>query len=499
MALFYQPLVNYCEALTSSITLQNHGGAYPISAKPGFTSFSLLAVSILVGLVLMLSSGNALAEEPNRYLAFQIFLTSADDQEELRHHFPPPPPSLHEAILDLRDRIGTAKVDNRHIGFILGPLAFDNADAQVRERIASGFEIALETGVAVGFHLDDSMFWSRLNELNTPAALEWLDWQGTPNTGRRLNWSPPNPTKIAPQLCINSKIVEGAVRTRAALIGNEIANGIQKLRAAGKDDLFLGVIAGWETEIGKDFRTGKQLGYCALSNAGYNEQHRPTDRDSALSKIVQDYIELWARPLINAGVPNGKVYSHIALMSGKSPSSAFCASCIPGVSTYPFPGLLKAWLNEIENRGNPPWASSEGTAMDPREAERSGQGIGMEGYLGNLFNHGAVLVNVFGWGIGDDNNPFRKIAESVDAISAYRKFLRGEKLAEAPIPDALSMLPATLRTKIMEVQAKLPGWLQQRGPALVHDQIENLKQSVEEQRFDDAEKAADSILKTMGK
>jgi hypothetical protein len=54
----------------------------------------------------------------------------------------------------------------------------------------------------------------------------------------------------------------------------------------------------------------------------------------------------------------------------------------------------------IAAHGNPPWASSEGTAMDPREARHGGRGIGMEGYLGSLFNHGAVLVNIFGWGDG---------------------------------------------------------------------------------------------------
>ena len=59
----------------------------------------------------------------------------------------------------------------------------------------------------------------------------------------------------------------------------------------------------------------------------------------------------------------------------------------------------------------------------------------MEGYLGSLFNHGAVLVNVFGWGLGDESNPFRKIAEGSDALAAYRKFLDGEKLGEAQVPD----------------------------------------------------------------
>ena len=52
-------------------------------------------------------------------------------------------------------------------------------------------ELALETDVAVGFHLDDSMFWTRRKDLwSDPNNVEALDWDGTPSTGRRLDWAP---------------------------------------------------------------------------------------------------------------------------------------------------------------------------------------------------------------------------------------------------------------------------------------------------------------------
>jgi hypothetical protein len=122
----------------------------------------------------------------------------------------------------------------------------------------------------------------------------------------------------------------------------------------------------------------------------------------------------------------------------------------------------------------------------------------MEAYLGNLFNYGAVLVNLFGWGLGDETNPFRKIAEGPDALAAYRIFLRGEALGEAPIPDLLASLPANLRDKIHKVQAALPNWLQAHGSAQIQDNIEKLKQAVGDQRFDDAERSVDAILKKIG-
>lgn len=34
------------------------------------------------------------------------------------------------------------------------------------------FDTALKTGVAVGFRIEDSMFWGRLKELNTPENIE---------------------------------------------------------------------------------------------------------------------------------------------------------------------------------------------------------------------------------------------------------------------------------------------------------------------------------------
>ena len=194
----------------------------------------------IIKLLIVLSfAGMRFAGDSTRYLAFQIF-TGSLDSKEMRQGFPPPPESLQKTVIDLRERIGVVRTDGRRLGFVLGPIAFDNTDEQVLELIAAGFEIALNTGVAVGFHIDDSMFWGRMEELNAPENLEWLDWKGTVNTGRRLDWST-KPMKIRPQLCLNSKALRRAVSKRAALLGTGIAEGVRKLQAVSRDDLFLGV------------------------------------------------------------------------------------------------------------------------------------------------------------------------------------------------------------------------------------------------------------------
>lgn len=396
-----------------------------------------LVISFMLG-----TDGSALSNEPVRYLAFQIFTGNPGSQD------------LLVRITDIRNRIGITEVGKRHIGFILGPIVFDNTDEDVRQLISSGFDIALKTGVAVGFHIDDSMFWARMTELNTSANIEWLDWSGTPNTGRLLPWTSP-PVKMMPQLCINSKDVKDAVIKRAAIIGAEVTKGIVKLHAVGKDDLFAGVIAGWETYIGRDYDTGRYLGYCALTNAGYSAKNSPSEIDEGRAAITAEFVELWASSLVKSGIPIGKVYSHTTFMpktiydfarshnpngmfgsylensNFSRPSTAFCPSCVPGFSTYPQAALLDEWRTELGKHGNPPWVSSEGTAINLQAAN---QILDMEPYLGDMFNHGAVLVNLFGWGVGDSNFPFRKATENAAAIGAYQKFIRGETLRETQVP-----------------------------------------------------------------
>ena len=124
----------------------------------------------LAGLIILLFAGSAYGEDqPPRYLAFQFFTAPGGAHNPF---FDVQPKDLRTKISELKDLIGVTGTDNRHLGFILGLLSFDNTDEEIREFIASGFDTALKTGVAVGFHIDDSMFWGRLKELNTPENIE---------------------------------------------------------------------------------------------------------------------------------------------------------------------------------------------------------------------------------------------------------------------------------------------------------------------------------------
>jgi hypothetical protein len=142
--------------------------------------------------------------------------------------------------------------------------------------------------------------------------VEWLDWSGAPNTGQYLNWGG-GPWKLAPQACLNSPtMVKEARRLAGSVIGPAIAEGLANLRLTGDEALFAGVIVGWETATGRDFDTGRDLGYCALTNLGFTANSPSADIDGALESVVQNWIETWSSSLAEGGVPSDRIYSHIA-------------------------------------------------------------------------------------------------------------------------------------------------------------------------------------------
>lgn len=379
-----------------------------------------------------------------QYLTFQIFTGTPDPSIALG---PPPLSPLHtkavmaKAVQDIINKIGITGDKNRKLGFTPGPLAFDHTDAELKRFIRESFEIAHEKNIAVAFHIDDSMFWGiKQSLLSNVQNVEWLDWNKTPNTGRRIDWAA-SPVKFAPQMCVNSQDIQKEIRRFAGVIGQEIKEQVNQLEADGKEHLFAGVIAGWETQIGRDLDTGKYLGYCALTNKGFSAVNPPKDIDREREEIVKEFIELWARALSDVGIPKEKIYSHTAFVSKKGydemkkqnpsqfsmtysqinnfalPSVSFSPYYHPGFSTYPQLGLLDQISEGLSQNNNSPWASSEGTAI----------GVDMDTYLDGLLNRGAVLVNIFAWGVGPyvPQNPYRYATERPEAIKTYKEFLSG--------------------------------------------------------------------------
>jgi len=167
---------------------------------------SQILLSCLLGSAL-LTQACAGPENETRYLAFQIFTRFTPDPKDaqamssgMREPLVPGSAALRTYVEDIRQRIGTVGDRNTRLAVMLGPLCFDQSDAEVAEFVEKAITLAVETNVAVGFHIDDSMFWrSRKDLWSDPQNVEALDWDGTPNTSRRLNWSK-TPTSAPPPL-----------------------------------------------------------------------------------------------------------------------------------------------------------------------------------------------------------------------------------------------------------------------------------------------------------
>jgi hypothetical protein len=437
---------------------------------------------------------------------FQIFVSDSSSSAF------PPCVDVDSTVQDMITRIGMHGDARHKLGFFVGPISFNQSDEDVRRMIAQSFQIARKRNVAVGFHLDDHMFWDKRTDLiKDNANIEWVDWQGTLSMHRRLDWGPA-PTKVGPQMCFNSVGIKNAVHQRAHLIATEIRHEWDRLTTEHREDLFAGIIIGWETQIGREFSTNRPVGYHALSNAGFSARSAAAESDARLVKIVQSFMEMWAVSLSQAGIPSEKLFCHIAFTpqgfasdDGLSalqkegfsqPSVAFSTVYRPGFSTYPFADTLEQISQEVATHGNPPWGSCEGTNVVPNgmPGERT-----METYLAKMFNHGAVLVNIFSWGIGGEaqreKNMFRRATENQEALLAYRKFLSGGALKEEP-RSTNAFSPQRLQQKVHTIQAQVPLFVQRtHRPDLIQSLTKKLDAAIKANRFEDADKAADQVLK----
>ena len=364
---------------------------------------------------------------------------------------------MAEFVQSVVKAIGTTGDARHKLGFAVGPFCFDIPDEETRQWIRDAFAVARENDVAVALHIDDSMSWGRRKDLlSNPDNIETADWKQIPNAARSLAWGP-KPTEFPPQMCYNAPAIVAAAKDRAGLIGAEIKRELAVLKSQGKEHLFAGVIAGSETQISPRIWNRSPLG---ISRAGsprlqrkesaQGHRRRTRERGEGVDRTVGNSLHA-------AGAPREKIFCHIAFtdqglrkadakesyvekVAFAPPEVAFSSAYRPGFSTYPEGRTFKEVYAALAEHGSPGWISAEGTNVSP--TSMPGEPT-METYLGRVFNHGGVMVNVFSWGIGGEahrNNFFRRATENPEALAAYAKFLRGEKLVESAAQDFLSGL-----------------------------------------------------------
>lgn len=118
--------------------------------------------------------------------------------------------------------------------------------------------------------------------------------------------------------CLNNPaMVRQARRIARRVIGPAIAEQVANLRQTGDEGLFAGVIVGWETAIGQDYASRRDLGYCALRNLGYSERSPPGQPDRALETVVRNWIGTWSKALVDSGISSDWICSYITFDSRK--------------------------------------------------------------------------------------------------------------------------------------------------------------------------------------
>jgi hypothetical protein len=449
-----------------------------------------------------------------RYLHFQLMtgLHGYAGPPPATGHFALSKAQLESFVHSLKSAISTTGDAGRKLGFTVGPLCFDMPDDETRQFIRDAFAVARENDVSVAFHIDDSILWSERKELiSNPDNIETADWKQIPNTGRRADWGP-DPTRFPPQLCYNSPEIVVAVKKRASLIGAEVKSELDALKASGQEHLFANVITGWETRIGRDFETGRSLGFRALRHRGYSEKNPPRDPDGERVAVVKEFITLWADNLCAGGVPREKIFCHIAFTSQGLrtpdvresfatkvefgvPEVAFSSAYRPGFSTYPEGATFKEIYAVLAQHGSPAWISAEGVNVSPSGMPGEAN---METYLGRMFNHGAVMVNIFSWGMGGEamrDNFFRKATENPQALAAYARFLRHGTMVETA---SSGFSAARLEEKMHRIQKEFPAWIQKSGQqAKAAPLMKKLSALLKDKKWQELDQLADQVLSMM--
>jgi len=409
-------------------------------------------LTLVLGPVATSLSGFAAEPSAPQYLLFQIFLGGPDPRSGiyLKNR-------SKDDILRFVRQIATAarperSDPNRILGFAIGPIAMDQGEDDAKSVIRDAFDIAWQTDMAVALHLDDYMFWAQARVPDgrllrgAEGTAEWKDWLETPAQGLEIGWLPN--VKLAPQMCYESpKVKEFTTYWTKDVIGQEAKRQFDRLIQAGKAKLFAGVIAGWESNLA--------YGYCSLSRLGYSAQNPPADFDHERELVLQRHIESWAKGISDAGIPRDLIFTHLGPIPKRDydkltailprsrireiPQStafrafwtAFNSYSSPGFSAYADDGHYEDIYQAVRAYGRGTWAMAEGTNV-VLGAPPARSLLPWETYLARSFNHGAKIVDLFGGFQGEGAGEFGRSTEGDEAVVAYRKFLRGDRLVEDP-------------------------------------------------------------------
>jgi hypothetical protein len=369
---------------------------------------------------------------------------------------------LDEAAAKLTALVGENRaVSKRRAGFTFLIRSWDIDPVRLQPFLERVFDVAIARNVAVHLTVDTHEWDGRPDRWNysdpkkagydpdNARNVEWTDWDGTPYPHRYRDWG--RVERLAPVICYNCPAVLKEVsRIVEDVLAPPIANGLEALKKAGKEDLFAGITVGAEPDLPNYENVDRQspriaraieedgvpkarLGYNAFTRLGYSRENPPADFAAALAEVNRNYTSYWAERLHEAGISKAKMYTHVAAGAGVVGSAlvglsnapidiAFNDFSRPGWTTYPVGALADGFdllYEKLAERGNPHWASAEANPSG-----LGGKAVPLQEYLSWHFDYGATLVVMnFGATSPGMENELKKGALGADASAAYKRWL----------------------------------------------------------------------------
>lgn len=431
------------------------------------TAMNTLARALLIGLVAGVVScgggggGETLPPDEPLYLVFMLEPIATERPGE-------PPATPKEAFTRYVDllsrRLGVHATEHRQLGFGILLSPWLQTPQEIGLWIDDAFDVARERSIAVHFAIESHYNWEGRPDLWNyfdPAGpgydpanadnVEWSDWGRHPYPARFIDWG--TPQRLAPHMCYASPRIRAEVaRLAKDVIGARIAARVAELRAAGLGRLFSGITVTSEPSlddyssvgaidpalaafIDAQGATRSQLGYCALTNAGFSSGAPPVDLRASLADANRGWVALWASGLRAGGIDRERLFTHIAAGASLPGSAgvnftnaplsvAFVADARPGFTTYAQGDLAQGFAPlyaELEQRRAGPWAGVEASFIDAR-----GGAIDAETYLRWHFDHGAVRLVMNAGATGDLGMHLAQVNWSSAAVAAYRRFLSND-------------------------------------------------------------------------
>ncbi len=410
---------------------------------------------------------------PDRYIVF--FLTNTTVQQAGERSTGKDANGAWSFVGEISHLFGPLKPDSpiKYAFGLPGPMLLTQSPQQMREQVNQAFDLAEQYNVPVYFQLDDiNNYTSEFGNDARPKFYEepeWCEWVRQPSDGdawggqsfSRLprywfNWgawrfSPAFPNLASPGFnrFVKKQLADGMLQ---ALIRR-----YELLKEAGKEYLFAGVAIGWETHI-PDYSADNPIyaikshalpfskhqndsmavweaskyGYAALHTLGINSYDR-----EALYHVIQNYSASLAKVVFEAGIPKHKIFTHIVGIRSARPEleTTFAPPIWVAVNLYSTPGFtmspetcpydLEVIKSEISRADSSQkyFANAEGYARGlDRDFETA------SAYLNSMFDQGALITTVFGWGRESATSAFA-VSHSPDSpfVIAAKELLKKDR------------------------------------------------------------------------